>query len=457
VAVIRKTYAPRGAARELLTSTLPEICIAGPAGTGKSLAALFKVHFSCLQVPYVQALIVRQTHISLTSTTLNLFERVVIREAKAAGIVKWFGGSGREPPAYRYNNGSTIIVGGLDKPEKFLSAELDLVFVDEATEITKDAMETLISRLRGNALRHKQIILGCNPSHPQHWIKLRCESGPTRMLFSHHVDNPVYFDGNGAKTEAGEAYMSKLDALTGVRRLRLRDGIWAAAEGVIYEDFDESVHVIEPFEVPESWTRWWSVDFGYVNPFVWQLWAMDPDGILYLVHEIYRTRQLVEDHAKDILEVVQEEPTPRAVICDHDAEGRATLEKGIRHSTIAAHKAVLEGIQAVQARLVQRRLFIMRGALVRRDPDLVDAKRPTSTVEEIPGYVWATKRGGIDGQIEKDEPLKENDHGCDAMRYVVSQLDLRGRPRIRSMGFPSPAESIKAKTERLLPDIEKKR
>jgi predicted transcriptional regulator len=40
------------------------------------------------------------------------------------------------------------------------------------------------------------------------------------------------------------------------------------------------------------------VDFGYTNPFVMQWWAEDPDGRLYLYREIYRTRRLVEDHAK---------------------------------------------------------------------------------------------------------------------------------------------------------------
>ncbi|WP_084965268.1 phage terminase large subunit [Thermoactinospora rubra] len=437
-AVIR--YEPRGAAKQLLECRASEVLIAGPAGTGKSLAMLFKLHLSCLAVPGLRALLVRQTHASLTGTTLVTFERAVAAQALAAGLVRWFGGSARQPAAYRYANGSTILVGGLDRPEKFLSSEFDRISIDEATEISETALETLISRLRGTAPTYKQIVAACNPAHPTHFLKQRADRGAMVMLYSRHADNPAYVNADGTLTDAGRDYMAKLDALTGVRRLRLRDGIWAAAEGVIYENFTPDVHIVDPFPVPEDWSRWWSVDFGFTNPFCWQDYREDPDGRLYLVREIYRTRRLVEDHAKDILRLVAPggrwlEPRPRAVVCDHDAEDRATLERHLGISTTAAKKTVSDGIQAVQSRLKVQpdgrpRLFIVRGALAERDADLVEAKLPTCTEEEFPGYVWAIKPGGA----LKEEPLKENDHGMDALRYAVAHRDLGSRPRIRTLG-----------------------
>src|ERR1700753_2863988 len=218
-------YRPRGAASRLMNMRDGEICIAGPAGTGKSLAALWKLHLACMSAPGVQALMVRQTHLSLSATTLKLFESAVARSALDSGIVRWFGGSAHEPPAYIYDNGSTIIVGGLDKPDKFLSAELDLVFVDEANQITKTAFEVLVSRLRGRAGLYRQIILACTPDHPKHWIKLRFEAGSMRMLHSLHTDNPLYYTSLGTLTDLGVDYIQgKLGKLTGVRRLRLLKG-----------------------------------------------------------------------------------------------------------------------------------------------------------------------------------------------------------------------------------------
>jgi phage terminase large subunit len=38
------------------------------------------------------------------------------------------------------------------------------------------------------------------------------------------------------------------------------------------------------------------------------------------------------------------------------------------------------------------------------------------------------------GKSPKEQPVKENDHGCDAMRYMVAERDLGGRPRIRTLG-----------------------
>ncbi|WP_251021039.1 phage terminase large subunit [Streptomyces sp. ISL-98] len=415
--------------------------IDGPAGTGKSLAMLFKIHLAALAVPGLRALLVRQTHASLTGTTLVTFERTVAQDAMAAGIVNWYGGSSRQPAAYRYANGSEILVGGLDRPEKFLSSEFDRIAIDEATEVSELALETLITRLRGTAPTYKQVVCAANPAHPTHWLKQRADRGTMQRIISRHRDNPAYVNSDGSLTERGQDYLDKLDALTGVRRLRYRDGAWAAAEGQIYEAWDESVHLIDPFKIPNTWTRWAAVDFGYTAPFCFQDWREDPDGRLYLVNELYFTRRLVEDHARQIKEQLLNYPSgeprgprPRAIFADHDAEDRATLERHLGLSTTAATKTVSDGIQAVQSRLKVQpdgkpRLFIVRGALVERDQALEAASLPTCTAEEITGYVWAVKPGAAGGL--KEAPAKENDHGMDALRYMAAARDLKGRTRVR--------------------------
>lgn len=452
-------YEPRGAARQLFKTRDSEVVVAGPAGTGKSLAALFRLHLAALHNPNIRCLIVRKTAVSLTSTTLVTFDKKVAADALARGIVIWFGGSAREAAGYRYSNGSVIVVGGMDKSEKIMSAEYDLVFADEATELTIGDWEAIATRLRNGMLSWQQQIAACNPGHPAHWIKQRCDQGDAKMLTSRHRDNPAYVNADGTHTPKGEDYFAKLDKLTGVRKLRLRDGIWAAAEGQIYEGWDDDVHVVDPFTIPEGWTRWWTVDFGFTNPFVLQCWAEDGDGRLFLYREIYRTKRLVEDHARHVLRLVRRckecckardgdhdchickacvlewtEPRPRAVICDHDAEDRATLERHLEMATSPAKKTVSDGIQHVQSRLKaagdgRPRLFVVRDALVERDEALEEASLPLSLTDEVGGYVWAVKPGNAGGL--KEEPVKKDDHAMDAMRYMVAELDLSGRPRMR--------------------------
>lgn len=428
-------YEPRGGAVELLHAVEPEILLSGPAGTGKSVAALYRLHLTALNVPDCRLLICRQTHVSLAASTLETFKQEVAKASLANGDVKWYGGSGSEPPAFLYPNGSKILVGGLDKPERLLSTSYDMIFVDEANQISLTAFETLVTRLRGSAGIPRQIITCCNPDRPDHWLKRRCDAGDTRIIHSRHADNPRYTNADGTLTEDGQDYMSKLDRLTGVRRARYRDGIWAAAEGVIYEEWDEGVHVVTARPVPADWPLYLSVDFGFTNPMVVGWWRQDPDGRLYLVREIYRTQTLVEDHAREIRRIMDEhpdEPLPTDVICDHDAEDRATLEKHLKLPTRAANKSVSRGIQAVKARLSpaadgRPRLYVFRDVLVSRDSSLDEAGRPASLMEEVGGYVWAVKPGNAGGL--KEAPVKEDDHACDAMRYVVATLDLTGRMR----------------------------
>jgi len=435
----KHVYRPYGTALELFQYRGPEILLSGPAGTGKSRAALEKLHAMMISNPNARGVMLRKTAVSLTSTALVTFKEHVAKEALESGEVVWYGGSSQDAAQYRYANGSTISIGGLDKATRIMSSEYDVAYVQEATELSESDWEAITSRLRNGRISFQQLIADCNPDVPNHWLKLRSDRGRTKMLNSQHTDNPRIYQGS-TLTEYGAAYMEKLDALTGVRKLRLRGGVWAAAEGLVYDEFDPALHIHKHIgEPPQTWRRFWSIDFGYTNPFVWQAWAVDPDGRMYLYKEIYQTKTLVEDHAKAIIKAFRgrtRESAPEAIICDHDAEGRATLERHLGRSTIAAKKDVSLGIQAVQARMRPRGdgkpgLYLCRDALEMRDQSLDDARRPTSTMDEIVGYVW--DRTG--NQAPKEAPVKDNDHGMDAMRYAVAHVDLGRRPQYRSFRY----------------------
>jgi phage terminase large subunit len=435
-------YAPAGSAAELFRAKEPEVLLSGSAGTGKSRACLEKVHAMCLRYPGMRAVILRKTAVSLTSTGLVTYREIVAREALASGEVTFYSGSRERPAAYVYLNGSQIIVGGMDKADKIMSSEYDIAYVQEATELLEDDWEKITTRLRYGRTPFMQLIADCNPGPPHHWLKRRCDAGKTRMVYCKHEDNPRYYQ-QGQWTGEGQVYLSRLDNLTGVRRERLRFGRWAAAEGLVWDGFDPAVHLSTRFNrhshPPDAWPRYLSVDFGYTNPFVAQWWVQDPDGRLYMYREIYKTRTLVEDHARQILKLCKsqerQEPPFTAVVCDHDSEDRATLERHLGRSTVPAHKAVSEGIQSVAERLRKAgdgkpRLFICRDALVERDPALDSARKPCCTEEELGEYVWDASANGQ--QNLREVPLKKNDHGCDAMRYAVAQMDLVGRVRYRS-------------------------
>lgn len=412
----------RGAALRLQTDASPELCISGPARTGKSLGALHKLHSMLSTYDGARGLIVRKTRASLTQAGLQTFEDNVLG----------FNNPIKEGPnrttrsTYRYPNGSELVVGGMDKASRIMSTEYDMIFVQEATELVEDDWEALSTRLSGSRLPYQQLLADCNPSYPQHWLKQRERDGRMKMMESYHKDNPIFYDDDGNITQRGIIYMARLDQLTGVRRDRLRDGLWVAAEGAIYPEWSDSRNLVDLFVPKPGWRRFLVVDFGYTNPFVAQWWAVDDDDCMWMYRELYQTQLLVED-AAEIIKRYPDFDHLEAIVCDWDAEGRATLERHLGDVvTTAANKEVSTGIQLVQKRIrgnvekTHSQLVLMRDALIEKDLALEDSGRPWRTVDEIPGYTWQDNN--------KDAPVKVDDHGCDCMRYASMYVGDYGSP-----------------------------
>ena len=123
----------------------------------------------------------------------------------------------------------------------------------------------------------------------------------------------------------------------------------------------------------------------------------DSDGRIYLVKELYQSQQTVNQLAPQIT-AMSASHTVTATIADHDAEDRATLgEHGIK--TLPADKRVKTGLDAVAERLKvagdgKPRLYIVRDATTGQDTRLGEMRRPVSTEQEFPGYVWSATNAG---------------------------------------------------------------
>lgn len=414
-------YIPYGTAVSVFSSRDNELLYYGPAGTGKSRACLEKLHLMCLRNPEMKALMVRKTLVSLTSSGVQTYRQHVAKEALAANIVTWFGGSKSEPAAFRYSNGSTISIGGMDNPGKIQSSEYDVIYIQEATDLNEEDWEFCSMRLRNGRVSFQQLIADCNPDMPTHWLNQRRLTGNVKSIRSRFEDNPLYVNQDDMTyTPQGEAYMNRLkNNLTGAKYQRFVMGEWVAAEGLVYTDYDEEIHLRMPLQKPPAdWPLYLSIDFGYTNPFVCQFWLEDPDGRLFLWKEIYKTRLSIEDAIPLIKKVIGNRTVTMAV-CDHSPGDIALIKKKLGIRAIEAKKDVSAGLQLVMARLKiqgdgKPRVYICRDAIVDRDTLLSNEKRPTCTQEEIVGYVW---------NADKDAPVKKDDHGMDAMRYMITYRD----------------------------------
>jgi len=413
-----------GRFRSIWKDHSPEIVISGPAGTGKTRENLELWHARLQKYPGSRVLMARATRESMTETCISLFNNEVLHEADG---VNWRAVDQK----YVYPNGSEFIVRGLEEPKRIMSAQYDGAFINEVTDCTLDQWQRVSTRLRNGKMPYQQMMGDCNPGSPTHWVKQRALQGELVLYETTHHDNPRFWDQpRGEFTPEGKAYLEKrLGKLVGAARERLLYGKWVAEEGIVYPEWDPTYHMVKDFDPPASWQHIWIFDFGWKDPFVWQNWVIEPDThIAYLYQEIYHSLRRVEDHALKIRELVKGQRRPDYIVCDHDAEARATLEKVLDCRTIAAHKPIMAGVNAVKRRLgktftrtskgYSAGLFIMHKALVERDHTLMDLYEPLCTAEEFDRYVWKDNPNK-----NVDEPVDKRNHGMDCVRYLTAFLD----------------------------------
>lgn len=281
-----RAYGAIGAARQLWACRANEVLIEGPAGTGKTRAVLEKVYWLAHRWPGSRHLLLRQTRASMTQSVLVTWEDKVVQPG---GI------DGDASRAHRSNyriGASEIVVGGLDNPDRIMSTEYDTINVFEATEITEEAWEKLLTRLRNNVMPYQQAVADCNPGPPGHWLNQRAARGQMRRLLSRHEDNP----------SLTPEYLGVLSKLTGHRRARLYEGRWVAGEGSVYPEFDAERHVMAPFVIPATWPIYWGYDAGFDHPTAILWFAIAPNGTLYIIDELYDRQHGAEYYAKVVRE-----------------------------------------------------------------------------------------------------------------------------------------------------------
>src|SRR5688572_15322847 len=262
VVQVKRKFTAYGATADLFRLKDPQLIVSGPAETGKTIACLHLLDSLAWKYPGMQGAIIRKTYRSMPGSVLQTYEKKVLVDGD--GVTKR---GGEKPEWFDYPNGSRLWVGGMDNPAKVLSSERDVIYVNQTEELTLDEWETLTTRATGRAgnMPYAQVIGDCNPGAFSHWIKGSANDGKLKLLESRHEDNPTLFDQQTKLiTPQGERSLEALDRLTGVRYLRLRKGLWAAAEGSVYDTFDRAKHIID--EVPLLSRHIAGVDWGFTNP-----------------------------------------------------------------------------------------------------------------------------------------------------------------------------------------------
>lgn len=472
----KKPFEATPTQEKFMNSTSQQAMLSGSFGAGKSRCGCEKGLLMNLKYPGNRGLIVRNTFTDVRASTIEqtLLEEVlpeshIASHNQTKHKIEHFTGT-------RDANGAPVLseihYHGLDEagsgvdelPTKIGGQQYGWIFVDEAIEISRGAWVQLMGRLRYTGKEQagkmykvpfRQIYTATNPGPPTHW------------LYDWFIDDPregtdVFFMTAHELAEHVESvpedYVDMLEInFPGVYKDRYVHGEWVAAEGIVYNEFDPKTHVRSPSELPPSvdaesggdsleewsverrvkwsddhtsvwvqppsdWKVYRAIDFGHRNPFVCLWIARDVDRDLHVVfREFYKSEQLIQDIAPEIQKASQGLTIERSFADPSSPGDRETLQReGV--TTKKADNDVSAGLQATKSKMGEEvgdypRVIFMEDALIHPPDERLDEKNvPTRTVEEIPEYQW---------DEDKEEPIDEDDHGCDALRYYIYSIEAR--------------------------------
>lgn len=290
------------------------------------------------------------------------------------------------------------VVGANDEKSETRIRGITLIgaYGDEITTWPESFFRQLMLRL---SLPGAAFFGTTNPDNPRHWLRagyIEREADLDCSVFHFELtDNPALTP----------EYIAALEKeYVGLWYRRFVKGEWVAAEGAIYDMFDEAVHVID--EVPAPVQVWHlGIDYGTSNPTA-ALLVGEHDGCYYIADEYYYDGRDAgrwktdAEYATDIITFAGDHPIT-AIYRDPSAVSLAAALSTHGIATIPADNTVVEGIRTVSALLSQGRLFVHRGCV--------------NTIREFGSYTWDPKAQN-NGE---DRPLKKDDHCLDAARYAI--------------------------------------
>ena len=305
------------------------------------------------------------------------------------------------------------IFGGKDERSQDLIQGITLagVFFDEVALMPESFVNQATGRCSVDGSKYW---FNCNPDGPYHWFKQNWidKRKEKHLLYLHFT-----MDDNLSLSEKVKARYRSM--YTGVFYRRYILGLWAMAEGIIYDMFSEERHVADPETFSDSLldgNRYVSCDYGTQNATVFLLWNQGTDGIWYCTREYYYSgreegQQKTDAEYADDLESWLSGTDINAVIVDPAAASfiAELTKRGYR--VIKAKNDVADGI-----RLVATKLNLLK---------IIFSNVCQNTIKEFASYIWDAKAA----EHGEDKPVKQYDHAMDAMRYFVYTI-LGERPRL---------------------------
>lgn len=395
---------------------------AGGYGSAKTSTCGAEVVKHALTTPRGRTLVGAQTYIQLEETAKKQILDMIPDELRIEYK--------KRDNILILKNGHEILFRSFDDETKLRSLNLTMWWIEEANTVDYDIFVQLQTRLRNHATTKHKGILSTNPD--LNWIRSEflLKSDVIVGALEHYERDPVEINKDYAtyiaRTEQN-IYLPPDYAETvsagkpewWIRRFL--KGSFSYAEGMVYPMFME--HVIEPFDIEskiknEGWLTIHGVDFGIVDPTVLINAAIDPnEGILYIYDEYFKTNQSVQYHAQIFHEKLDWIPLGQILKIVADPSGkrrnmndRRSLFDHYREYGLFFH----EGDNRIETGIHKVYTYFSAGKI-----KIFNTCK--NLIEE--GVNYRYKPQELDSDRNADEkPIDKNNHGMDALRYIVQEL-----------------------------------
>lgn len=380
----------------------------GGVGTGKSTSLISKALFHSQETEGNLGVIVRRQFTDLRNSTIKDFESYTSLKVNES------------THECKLPNGSVILFVHGDVLDTLKNINCGWFAMEQAEEFPDDtAFQFLKMRLRRKVDFRTGFVIANANGHNWIWRIWKKDGAPK----NHELIEATTLD--FADIHAPD-YIENLKTLPDKLYRRYVLNSWEEAEGLVYDEWLESAHVVEPRDIPDTWEKGFVLDHGFRNPTAVLFYAIDHDGTIWLYDEHYEREKPVSYHAS----VIKGKTAKPTGYCDPSIFSK-TQSKGDYIFSIADEYRDF-GVSLIPSIREEEQARISRGNEFLKSGRIKVFRSCSNFIHEIGNWKWEPPKAGNSLNL-KERPQDKDNHLMDCLGYLIcSRFGAPSKPEPKS-------------------------